>query len=188
VTSEEAAPILVVEDEPNIARLLRAYLEDAGYAVAHAGNGHDALALAGQHHPRLVLLDLMLPGLSGMRVCELLRRESDVPIVMLTARAQDAEKVAGLESGADDYIRKPFTHARLSRGVCPAPAPVHRTLRWWTRRSWHGGLTERLAGLGGGAVAVAFEQPVLVEVAGEAADRRAQLLKRVEALDSQHLF
>lgn len=129
MTGEEAAPILVVEDEPNIAGLLRGYLEAAGYAVAQAANGHDALALARRHQPRLILLDLMLPGLDGMRVCELLRRESDVPIVMLTARVQDEEKLAGLDCGADDYITKPFNPREVVARVGALLRRVESTLR-----------------------------------------------------------
>jgi len=127
VTGEDASPILVVEDEANIARLLRGYLEAAGYAVAQAANGHDALARRDQ--PRMILLDLMLPGLDGMRVCELLRRESDMPIVMLTARVQDEEKLAGLECGADDYITKPFNPREVVARVGALLRRVERTLR-----------------------------------------------------------
>ena len=124
-----SAPILVVEDEANIARLLRGYLEAAGYRVAHAANGHDALLLAAREEPRLIVLDLMLPGLDGMRVCEEVRRRSDVPILMLTARAGDEDKLAGLECGADDYVTKPFNPREVVARVAALLRRSERTLR-----------------------------------------------------------
>ena len=101
--------ILVVDDEPGIASLVRDYLEHAGFAVLVAGDGRNALALARSRRPDLVVLDLGLPGLDGLDVARALRRDSDVPILMLTARTDEADRVAGLELGADDYVSKPFS-------------------------------------------------------------------------------
>ena len=123
--------ILVVDDEKKIVELLRTYLEREGYSVVAAGDGKSALALARQERPALVILDWMLPGLSGVDVCRVLRQESDVPIVMLTARAEESDKLIGLELGADDYITKPFSPRELVARVravlrrseaSPAPA------------------------------------------------------------------
>jgi two-component system, OmpR family, alkaline phosphatase synthesis response regulator PhoP len=101
--------ILVVDDEPRIAALVRDYLEQAGFAVLVAGDGRNALVLARSRRPDLVVLDLGLPGLDGLDVARALRRDSDVPILMLTARTDEADRVAGLELGADDYVTKPFS-------------------------------------------------------------------------------
>ena len=100
--------ILIVDDEPNIADTLKAYFEAAGYAATTAMNGVDALARYADFAPDAVILDLMLPDISGERVCTLLRAESNVPIVMLTAKSQDESFINGLKLGADDYITKPF--------------------------------------------------------------------------------
>ncbi len=105
--------ILIVEDEPEIARLARDHLEHAGFAVIAASDGPGALALASSRRPDLVILDLGLPGLDGLDVARRIRRDSDLPIVMLTARADEADRVAGLELGADDYVTKPFSPREL---------------------------------------------------------------------------
>ena len=101
--------ILVVDDEPEIVRLIRDYLEAAGFAVVAAGRGDQALQMARRHHPDLVMLDLNLPGLDGLDVARELRRDHEVPIIMLTARTDEVDRVAGLELGADDYVGKPFS-------------------------------------------------------------------------------
>lgn len=100
--------ILVVDDEPKIATLARDYLEHAGFAVVSAWDGPTALAIFRQRRPDLVVLDLGLPGLDGLDVTRELRRDSTVPIVMLTARDDEFDKLLGLELGADDYLTKPF--------------------------------------------------------------------------------
>ncbi|HEY7940507.1 MAG TPA: response regulator transcription factor [Candidatus Limnocylindrales bacterium] len=105
--------ILVVDDEPRIAQLARDYLEHAGFAVLTAGDGHGALATAHARRPDLVVLDLGLPGMDGLDVARALRRESDVPIIMLTARDDELDRVLGLELGADDYVTKPFSPREL---------------------------------------------------------------------------
>ncbi|HEX8939490.1 MAG TPA: response regulator transcription factor [Candidatus Limnocylindrales bacterium] len=105
--------ILVVDDEPKIVGLARDYLEHAGFGVLEAGDGRTALALVRAESPDLVVLDLGLPGLDGLDVARALRRESTVPIVILTARDEEVDKVLGLELGADDYVTKPFSPREL---------------------------------------------------------------------------
>jgi DNA-binding response OmpR family regulator len=107
------ARILVVDDEPEITRLVADYLSNAGFTVAKARSGDEALRAARTEPPDLVILDLGLPGLDGLDVTRELRRTSDVPIVMLTARDDETDKVLGLELGADDYVTKPFSPREL---------------------------------------------------------------------------
>jgi DNA-binding response OmpR family regulator len=105
--------ILVVDDEPKIIQLARDYLENNGYKVLTSGDGIQALVIARQERPDLIVLDLMLPGMDGLDVCRTIRRESDVPIIMLTARVEETDQLIGLELGADDYITKPFSPRAL---------------------------------------------------------------------------
>jgi two-component system KDP operon response regulator KdpE len=105
--------ILVVDDEPAIRRTLRANLAARGYAVTTAETGEDALRQAAERMPHLVILDLMLPGLSGLQVCRSLRALSPVPILVLSARGEEATKVQALDLGADDYLTKPFGMGEL---------------------------------------------------------------------------
>src|SRR3989304_8320743 len=107
------AKILVVEDEPDIADFVRRGLVLKGYEVAVARSGEEGLNSAREFSPDLVILDLMLPGMDGIEVCRLLRRENDLPIIMLTARDSVVDKVDGLDAGADDYITKPFVFDEL---------------------------------------------------------------------------
>lgn len=105
--------ILVVDDDRHIVQLVSLYLTKAGYRVVPAGDGAEALRKLRELEPDLLLLDIMLPGPDGLEICRGLRRHSDVPIVILTARSSDLDKVAGLQFGADDYITKPFNPAEL---------------------------------------------------------------------------
>jgi len=105
--------ILVVDDEPRIAEIAKDYLERAGYGVTVAGNGVDALAIARTRHPDLIVLDLGLPQMDGLDVTRTLRRQSNVPIIMLTARVDESDTLVGLELGADDYVTKPFSPKEL---------------------------------------------------------------------------
>jgi len=105
--------ILVVDDEPKIVKLARDYLEQGGFRVLTAADGMTALAVAGRERPDLIVLDLKLPGKDGLDVCRTLRRDSDVPIIMLTARVEETDRLIGLELGADDYITKPFSPREL---------------------------------------------------------------------------
>jgi DNA-binding response OmpR family regulator len=126
--------ILVVDDEPRVARLARDYLEKNGFRVLTASDGQSALATARRDKPDLVILDLMLPQIDGREVCRILRRESDIPIIMLTALSEEIDQVTGLEIGADDYITKPFSPRALvarvrallrrTRGEIKAPSII----------------------------------------------------------------
>jgi DNA-binding response OmpR family regulator len=107
------AKILVVDDEAKIVKTVRAYLESSGYVVSTAADGQTALAAFRHEHPNLVILDLGLPGLDGLDVTKAIRRESDVPIIILTARVEETDKLIGLELGADDYVTKPFSPREL---------------------------------------------------------------------------
>lgn len=105
--------ILVVDDEAKIVKLVRSYLEQSGYSVVEAGDGQTALIQARREKPDLVVLDLGLPGIDGIEVARILRREGNTPIIMLTARIEDTDKIVGLELGADDYVTKPFNAREL---------------------------------------------------------------------------
>ena len=105
--------ILVVDDEVKIVKTVRAYLENAGFRVATAGDGQSALTVYRHEKPALVVLDLGLPGLDGLDVARTLRKDSNTPIIMLTARVDETDKLIGLELGADDYITKPFSPREL---------------------------------------------------------------------------
>ena len=129
--SADAARILIVEDEDALADTVRYNLEREGYSVSIAPDGRRALERFRSEAPALVILDLMLPELSGLDVCRAIRAESDVPIIMVTAKDAEADKVAGLELGADDYVTKPFSVRELIsrvranlRRVRPEAAPV----------------------------------------------------------------
>jgi len=112
-----AKRILVVDDEPTLVATLRYNLEREGFEVATAANGEEALSQARVRRPDLIVLDLMLPVLSGYEVCRILQKETSVPILMLTARSDEIDKVAGLEMGADDYVTKPFSMRELMARV-----------------------------------------------------------------------
>jgi DNA-binding response OmpR family regulator len=105
--------ILIVDDEPKIVRLTRDYLEKNNFRVISAADGQSALAMARRDKPDLIILDLMLPQIDGREVCKIIRKESDVPIIMLTALSEEIDQVTGLEIGADDYIIKPFSPRTL---------------------------------------------------------------------------
>jgi DNA-binding response OmpR family regulator len=124
-----SAKILIVDDEPPIIDVLSYNLKRANYEVVAAQNGEQALVLARREQPDLIILDLMLPRLDGLEVCRILRRERDVPIIMLTARDAEVDRVVGLELGADDYVVKPFSVRELLARVRnvlrrAAPRPV----------------------------------------------------------------
>ncbi len=109
--------ILVVEDDVNTARLVKLYLQRDGHTVIVAQDGAKALEVAREKRPDLIVLDLMLPLVDGIDVCRTLRQESDVPIIMLTARTTDTDKLTGLDIGADDYVTKPFSPSELAARV-----------------------------------------------------------------------
>ncbi|MGE5576191.1 MAG: response regulator transcription factor [Syntrophothermus sp.] len=130
--------ILVIEDDLHVQEILRLYLEKDGYRVAAATEGPEGLSKAWELNPDLIILDLMLPGLGGWDLCRALRQESRVPVIMLTAKGEDYDKILGLELGADDYITKPFNPAEvvarvkaILRRTAPAEAPEDaRVLRF----------------------------------------------------------
>lgn len=141
--------ILVVDDEAKIVRLVRSYLEQSGFAVVEAGDGQTALIQARREKPDLVVLDLGLPGIDGLEVARVLRHAGNMPIIMLTARIEDTDKIVGLELGADDYVTKPFNPRELVariravlRRASGAGAPAAEALS-------AGPLTLDLAGHGG---------------------------------------
>ena len=106
---EKETKVLVVDDEERIRRLIRMYIEREGFIVEEAENGTEALQLALDHHYDVILLDIMMPEMDGVEVCQELRKEKDTPVIMLTAKGEEANRVQGFEIGADDYIVKPFS-------------------------------------------------------------------------------
>ncbi|MEV0174731.1 response regulator transcription factor [Streptomyces sp. NPDC050803] len=110
---QTGARVLVVDDDPTVAEVVSGYLDRAGYVVDRAGDGPDALARAAAHWPDLVVLDLMLPGMDGLEVCRRMRGRGPVPVIMLTARGDEDDRILGLEVGADDYVTKPFSPREL---------------------------------------------------------------------------
>jgi DNA-binding response OmpR family regulator len=129
--SSPGGTILVVDDEPNIADLVELYLRKEGFRVLKAGTGEEALAAAKREPPRLVVLDVGLPGIDGLEVCRRLQADRNVPVIFLTARDGEIDRILGLEMGADDYLTKPFSprelvarvKAILRRSAGSAPAP-----------------------------------------------------------------
>jgi len=116
--------VLIIEDDPNTAALVALYLEREGFRALTAENGETGLSLAQRHRPVLVVLDLMLPKMDGWEVCRQLRKKSEVPVIMLTARGEEIDRVAGLTLGADDYVVKPFSPREL---VARVKAVLRRT-------------------------------------------------------------
>ena len=112
-----AARILVVEDEPVVAEVVERYLRRDGHQVRRVGRGDEALALFDEFAPELVVLDIMLPGVDGLEVCRRIRQRSNVPVIMLTARGEEVDKLLGLGIGADDYVTKPFSPRELAARV-----------------------------------------------------------------------
>jgi DNA-binding response OmpR family regulator len=127
--------ILVIDDEPNIVELVKLYLEREGFRVISAGQGHKGLELAASASPVLIILDLMLPDIDGFEVLRRLRRENPVPVLMLSARREDTDRIIGLEIGADDYLTKPFNPHELVARVkailrrTRSPQPSGKTIR-----------------------------------------------------------
>ena len=129
--------ILIVEDDPDIQELLKNFLLEAGYTVTLAGDGAEAIALFSGTHFDLILLDIMLPQIDGFTVCELIRRKSRVPVIMLTALNGEEEQIRGLDLEVDDYITKPFSMPILIRKIgavlrrsSMAPGQEHRTITY----------------------------------------------------------
>jgi len=131
VVSAGARRILVVDDDPMVATTVQRVLRPEGYEVDVALGGAEALEQARRHRPDLVVLDLMMPGIDGLEVCRQLRADTTLPILMLTARSGTADRVRGLDTGADDYLIKPFAYAELLARVRAllrrTPPPGHRS-------------------------------------------------------------
>jgi DNA-binding response OmpR family regulator len=137
----KAQSVLVVEDETSIASFVALYLKNAGYGIRTVGTGQEALDTLARERPDLIVLDLMLPDLDGLEVCKRVRQSSDVPILMLTARDEDVDKIIGLEVGADDYLTKPFNPRELVarvKSILRRSVPERRELQ--TRQMTHGKL------------------------------------------------
>ena len=129
MTASQAQTILVVEDEASIASSVSLYLKNAGYAVMAVPTGGDALTQVEAEQPALIVLDLMLPDMDGIEVCRRIRQRRDIPILMLTARDEDVDKIIGLEVGADDYMTKPFNPRELVarvKSILRRSAPAQR--------------------------------------------------------------
>jgi DNA-binding response OmpR family regulator len=130
--NDQVGRVLVVDDDETVRDVVRRYLEVAGFTVDMAGDGAEGLAKFAAHEPDLVVLDVMMPGITGLEVCKRLRQTSQVPIVMLTALGEEENRIAGLQLGADDYVTKPFSPRELALRVAsvlrrvrmPRPAPV----------------------------------------------------------------
>ena len=176
--------VVVIEDDPVVAETLELYLVHAGFSVATASNGIDGLALARQPGVSLVLLDLMIPALSGQDVCRRLRAASSVPIIMLTARASENDRVAGFEIGADDYVSKPFSprevvarvQAMLRRAPPQTPPPTPIVVGDLQIDLWG-----RQARVGGRVIALTPTEFKVLETLGRAPGRifsREELLSR----------
>jgi DNA-binding response OmpR family regulator len=116
-TIQPVATVLVVDDEPIVREVVVRYLEREGYATLEADDGDDARALVERESPDLVVLDVMLPGTDGLELCRWIRSRSELPVIMLTARGEEADRIVGLELGADDYVTKPFSPRELAARV-----------------------------------------------------------------------
>jgi two-component system alkaline phosphatase synthesis response regulator PhoP len=142
VAASQAQTVLVVEDEASIASFISLYLKNAGYRVKAVSTGGDALAQVEVEQPALIVLDLMLPDIDGIEVCKRIRQDSDVPILMLTARDEDVDKIIGLEVGADDYLTKPFNPRELVarvKSILRRAGPERRQME--SKQLTHGDLT-----------------------------------------------
>ena len=169
-----ARPILIVEDEPNIADLIRTYLESAGYAAVVAADGQTALETLRSQPPRLVILDLLLPEVDGWSVAHTMRRETETPFLILSAQKDEIDRVAGLTAGADDYVVKPFSPRELVERV----RIILR--RWEAAPAAH---QEATATLQGGGLALDTERH-RVTVDGESVELTLIEFRLLEALMS----
>jgi DNA-binding response OmpR family regulator len=177
--------VLVVEDESSIASFVALYLKNAGYAVRTASTGREALSQVAAETPALILLDLMLPDIDGIDVCKRIRQSSDVPILMLTARDEDVDKIIGLEVGADDYLTKPFNPRELVarvKSILRRATPERRSVESKTIR--HGDLHvdagRREARVGDQEVQLA---PKEFDLLWELLDHRGLVLTRDQLLE-----
>ena len=181
--------VLVVEDDVTVRDVVRRYLERAGHEVRLAGDGEEALRLAEQSEPDLVVLDLMLPGVDGLEVCRRLRERSRVPVVMLTALGEEEDRILGLQLGADDYVTKPFSPRELAlrvgsvlRRAVAQPEPAPRAARELADGDLRVDLAARRVELRGSEVALTtreFDLLVFFMSYPGTAYTRTELLERV---------
>ena len=125
------AKVLIVDDEPNIREVVGLYLRRDGHDIVSAADGEEALEVFRESEPDLVVLDLMLPKISGLEVCRRMRADRRVPLIMLTARGEEEERIVGLSLGADDYVVKPFFPRELAARVAAVLRRVERSFRRW---------------------------------------------------------
>ncbi|HKP18334.1 MAG TPA: response regulator transcription factor [Gaiellaceae bacterium] len=177
--------VLVVEDESSIASFVSLYLKNAGYAVRTAATGSEALSQVAASQPALIVLDLMLPDIDGIEVCRRIRKTSDVPILMLTARDEDVDKIIGLEVGADDYLTKPFNPRELVarvKSILRRATPERRQME--SKQIKHGDL---LVDAGRREVKVGEEEiqlaPKEFDLLWELLDHRGLVLTRDQLLE-----
>ena len=177
--------VLVVEDESSIASFVALYLKNAGYTVRTAATGNEALAQFQASTPALIVLDLMLPDIDGIEVCRRIRKTSDVPILMLTARDEDVDKIIGLEVGADDYLTKPFNPRELVarvKSILRRASPERRQIE--SKQLRHGQL---LVDAGRREVKVGDEEiqlaPKEFDLLWELLDHRGLVLTRDQLLE-----
>jgi DNA-binding response OmpR family regulator len=178
--------ILVVDDNVRTQEAIVLYLRHAGYDVAVAATGPEALAAAAERQPDLIVLDLMLPGLSGLDVCRALRERTDVPIIMVTARTTEEDKLVGLRSGADDYVTKPFSPRELVARVATVLRRAHRGPRVISAGGVEIDLTSREVRRDGVAVPMTPAEFRLLEVLASSPGRawsRADLGERAFGLE-----
>ena len=182
---ETRQTVLLVEDEASIASFVSMYLRNAGYAVRTAGTGEEALIQAAADPPALIILDLMLPDIDGVEVCRRIRETADIPIMMLTARDEDVDKIIGLEVGADDYLTKPFNPRELvarAKAILRRSAPERR--RTESKQITHGDLA---VDAGRREVHVVDEEiklaPKEFELLWELLDHRGLVLTRDQLLE-----
>jgi len=183
--------ILVVDDDPKTVSLVKLYLESDGHKVVCAYDGLEALRLAREERPNLIVLDLMLPGLDGLQVCRTLRTESDVPVIMLTAKTTEGDKLTGLDLGADDYVTKPFSPRELAARIkVVLRRTVSESLERGPAQAAHGDLKmdfrQHTVSIAGRPVALTPTEfrllGTLVREAGQVLSRE-QLIEKVLGLD-----
>jgi DNA-binding response OmpR family regulator len=185
VSAAGTQTVLVVEDESSIASFVALYLKNAGYGVKTAATGGEALADVAAATPALIVLDLMLPDIDGIEVCRRIRKSSDVPILMLTARDEDVDKIIGLEVGADDYLTKPFNPRELVarvKSILRRSAPERRQIE--SKQLTHG---ELVVDAGRREVHVGEEEiqlaPKEFDLLWELLDHRGLVLTRDQLLE-----